>query len=205
MIAALVGEGGSDRVLLPILRWVWEQATAEEVRLSWIDTSRVSHAPGLAGKLRVALELHPCDVLFVHRDSDRQSPDQRRREIAGAAGEHPHIPVVPVRMTEAWLLFDEVAIRSAAGRPASRCELGLPPLSKIERLADPKRELKRVLEAAHGATGRRARQFRPSARVHRLADLVEDWSPLRRLAAFRRLEVDTRLVLESLGVPLYEV
>ncbi len=203
MIAALVGEGGSDRVLLPILRWVWEQTTAEEVRLSWVDTSRIRHAPGLAGKLRAALELHPCDVLFVHRDSDRESPDRRRREIASAAGEHPHVPVIPVRMTEAWLLFDEAAIRSAAGRPGRRCTLRLPPLSKIERLADPKRELKRVLETAHGATGRRARQFRSSARIHRLADLVEDWSPLRQLPAFQRLEADTRLALERLGVPLY--
>lgn len=45
MIAALVTEGTSDQVLLPILRWVWEQATPEALVLSWVDTIRVSHPP----------------------------------------------------------------------------------------------------------------------------------------------------------------
>jgi hypothetical protein len=39
-----------------------------------------------------------------------------------------HIPVVPVRMTEAWLLADEFAIRSAPGNPNGTQSLDLPDL-----------------------------------------------------------------------------
>lgn len=148
--------------------------------------------------------MHPCDVLFVHRDSDSQPPRWRYDEIAAAAREHPHVAVVPVKMTEAWLLFDERALRAAAGRPSGRDDLQLPSLSQVERIADPKEVLKQALRRANGATGRRARRFRPSAAMHRLADLIEDWSPLRRLDAFQRLEADTRAVLRSLEIELYD-
>jgi hypothetical protein len=42
------------------------------------------------------------------------------------------------------------------------------------------------------------------AALHRLADLVEDWSALRQLPSFQRLEADTRQVLGVLGLPLLE-
>ena len=33
-------------------------------------------------KLAAALDLYPCDLLFVHRDAENQPPELRRREIA---------------------------------------------------------------------------------------------------------------------------
>ncbi len=36
------------------------------------------------------------------------------------------VPIVPVTMTEAWLLFDERAIRRAADNPAGENSLQLP-------------------------------------------------------------------------------
>jgi hypothetical protein len=80
--------------------------------------------------------------------------------------------------------------------------LGLPPLARTEHLPDPKRALRDALVSAHGADGRRARQFRPDAARHRVAELIEDGSPLRQLSAFRQLEADTRAALVSLNVPI---
>jgi hypothetical protein len=55
------------------------------------------------------------DLVVVHRDSDNVGADKRRDEIAQGAqdsGVESHVlPVIPVRMTEAWLLLDESAIR----------------------------------------------------------------------------------------------
>ena len=65
----------------------------------------------------------------------------------------------------------------------------------------------RLLEAlrtASGTTGRRARRFKPGRAARRLANLVTDWSPLRQLAAFARLERDTAQALARLGVGLTE-
>ncbi len=42
------------------------------------------------------------------------------------------VPVVPVRMTEAWLVLDEAEIRRVAGRPASTNGLGVPPIGTVD-------------------------------------------------------------------------
>ena len=70
-----------------------------------------------------------------------------------------HVPVVPVRMTEAWLLVDEPAIRRVAGNPNGRCALDLPQVSKVETIADPKKLLKQVLATASELSGRRLKRF----------------------------------------------
>lgn len=66
------------------------------------------------------------DVVFIHRDAENMSPDARHREVIEgfssfglAAG---IVPVVPVRMTEAWLLLDGAEIRRIAGRPNGRAQ-----------------------------------------------------------------------------------
>jgi hypothetical protein len=111
------------------------------------------------------------------------------------------VPVVPVRMTEAWLLVDERAIRQAADNPNGSAPLGLPALRHIESLPDPKQVLRRALETACQKKGRRLAQFRRglSWRVQRVADLMQEFQRLRELSAFQQLETDTRVALERLG------
>lgn len=48
------------------------------------------------------------------------------------------VAAVPVRMIEAWLLFDESAIRLAAGNPNGTTPLGLPGMPRAESVPDPK-------------------------------------------------------------------
>ena len=200
--ATLVTDGASDVILVPILQWMMRQLTAEAFEIRWADLRGFHEAPrNLAGKLAVAVREYPCQLLFVHRDSERQDPHHRYEEIRKAADNTAcsHVCVVPVRMQEAWLLHDEAALREAADRPSGTDDLGLPPSQRWERLPDPKKVLHDALRAANGARGRRARNFRPRRAAHRLANLITDWRPLRNLAAFNRLEADTRSALEHLG------
>jgi hypothetical protein len=101
--------------------------------------------------------------------------------------------VVPVRAMEAWLLIDEDALRSAAGNPKGRHPLDMPPLGTLESLPQPKARLNGLLRAASGLPPRR--RFHPPPRIHRLADLIKDFSPLRHLPAFRELEADVLGIL----------
>lgn len=203
MNGALPGEGNSDRALLPLLLWVLREATPVDTSVEWVDTSRLPPARSLADKVAQLRKVQPCELLFVHRDSDKQRPEWRYREVTEAAGDQLHVAVVPVRTMEAWLLPHEAAIRAAAGRVSGKDALGLPNPARIEDIADPKRVLRDALVQAHGATGRRKDRFDPAAALYRLADLVEDWSVLRQLPAFRRLEADTRAALSILGVPVH--
>jgi len=128
----------------------------------------------------------------------RGEPYERRLdEIRRAASEIEKVPIVPVRMQEAWLLFDEQAIRKAAGNPGGRIVLTLPPLARLESLADPKKILHDLLLEATEHQGRRRKRFHPSRAALRLGEILEDFSPLRALPAFRDAEQRIVETLES--------
>ncbi|WP_223173784.1 hypothetical protein [Gloeobacter kilaueensis] len=121
-----VADGSSDRALMPVLEWLLRFHCQKCVfEPQWADLTMVPKRkrPGtLAEKLLLSVELFPCELLFVHRDAEREIPQKRYQEIdqavqtAGLAS-LPVVCVVPVRMQEAWLLFDEVALRRAASNP----------------------------------------------------------------------------------------
>lgn len=101
-------------------------------------------------------------------------------------------------MTEAWLLFDEGAIRSAAGNPNGSEPLHLPDLHSVERIPDPKQVLFAALRAASGLNVRRRNQIPVHRRVHRIPDYIQDYSPLAVLPAFQSLQSDIASAVDSL-------
>jgi hypothetical protein len=199
----LVSDGSSDRALIPLLHWVLSHnGVSMPIQGIWADLSRLPRRPAsLAERIRRAVELYPCDLVFVHRDAEAALPAARRTEIAAgtaAAGlQAPFIPVIPVRMTEAWFLFDEGAIRMASGNPNGARKLGLPRARDWDRMADPKAALEAVMRLACGLKGRRLRALDLAGSVHRIASLTQDYSPLRRLAAFADLEAEVARVANA--------
>jgi hypothetical protein len=99
-------------------------------------------------------------------------------------------------MQEAWLLFNETAIRRAAGNPNGRSGLDLPALAACEGLPDPKAILHNALRNASGFTGRRRQTFDPTSAALRLAELIDDFSPLCVLPAFQHLETQLTQLIE---------
>ena len=202
----LVADGPSDRCLLPIINFVLGSVTgvAEAGFVSaFAEPSLVAGgAGGLAARMLRACTLYPCDVLFVHRDAEREERVRRVEEISRAATEaelRTVVGVVPVRMTEAWLLISEAAIRRAADNPNGTVHLQLPRLSDLETVPDPKALLFDLLTRASEKSGRRLQQFRTvpnlGHRRSRLATIIEDFSPLEQLSAFRAFRDDTHAVL----------
>lgn len=207
----LLADGRSDKCLLVLLRWM-VGTIVRNVNFTdaFADLGVLSDPPKkLSDKVRKAVELYPCDVLFVHRDAEAEPAEKRieevRRAVEEAAAHSRWVPVVPVRMTEAWLLVDEAAIRQAASNPSGTAALDLPALSRLEGIRSPKTVLHRALEKASGRSGRRLDQFRRDMghHVHRVAQLIQNKESLREIAAFKRLEADTRDALRGLpGMPM---
>ncbi|WFE67159.1 DUF4276 family protein [Micromonospora sp. WMMD714] len=193
-----VAEGSSDAPLAELIESLFLERGIE-VRLSQPDFS-------LLGKVhkdvrsRVAAGLRlvgaPVDLVVVHRDADNAGHDARLREITGAIGSldvaSALIPVIPVRMTEAWLLLDETTIRLVAGNPTGRMGLTLPKRHEVEALADPKEMLRTCLLAASGETGRRREAVRKRFNQHRrqLLQLLDPSGPVARLDSWKRLRED---------------
>jgi hypothetical protein len=203
----LVGDGSSDRCLLPINDLLLSQDPIVSERgfvPQWADLRRSLPPPrDLSERIHRARREWPCELMFVHRDAESGTNVPRLTEIRAAFLDDglAQIPVVPVRMMETWLLIDERAIRLAADNPNGASTIPLPELRRLEDEAEPKELLLRCLVLASEKSGRRLDQFRRTLyrRVHRVADLIEDFSPLRRLPAFQQFEASAREALASLS------
>lgn len=201
----LVGDGNSDRVLQNHLNWLIGESTSRAFRPQWADLRNVPGGPPqrLSGKLRATCELYPTDLLFVHRDAEGESRERREAEITEALSTLPDPPpsvcVIPMRMTEAWLLFDESVLRRAAGNPNGTVRLSLPPLRRLEMLPDPKEILRSLLLEAADLPPRRRRSFEFSRARRLVGEYTDDFSPLRVLPAFAALEAEVGHVLRVRG------
>ncbi len=205
---ALVADGTSDRALLPIIDWVLRSHEALAGRMlesQLVNPGLLASDRSLRGSIGSALRHFQPNLLFVHRDaeaSDRATTQHREEEIREAmtGREDLYIPVIPIRMMEAWLLIDVAAVRRAADNPNGEVPLDLPRLRDLESCPDPKTLLHRLLEKASELTGRRLHKFQRDLpwRCGRIAELIEDFSPLQKLSAFQRFRTATQEVLARL-------
>jgi hypothetical protein len=202
----MLADGSSDE---PLGRHVAALAGRHGVRLDVVtpDFDRMNMPPGrrVRDRLQRMLELDPdFDALIVHRDAERWPRADRLNEIHAAMASldvaWPTVPVIPVRMTEAWLLLDEQAIREVAGRPTATESLDLPAAALVEALPDPKMRLQEALAAASGHSGRRLREFERDFPAHRrqLLDRLDRSGPVCRLPAWQALEVATEKAMARL-------
>jgi hypothetical protein len=190
-------------MLLPILDWLLHQHFPEHaVESEWADLGRLPRPPrSLPDKVKTALDIYsPCDILFIHRDAEKEAYATRLQEIISAIEEletPPVICVIPVRMQEAWLLFDETAIRRASGNPNGSNQLNLPNVKSIENLPDPKESLFALIRESSGKKGARLKKLNLHKCAFLVSQAIADFSPLRSLSAFCSLEEQVKRTLAA--------
>jgi hypothetical protein len=181
----LVADGGTDRALAPIIEWAIHRLDPEVEILE--PDFRKRRAP--VQEFLDALDTGAM-IVFVHRDGEGAPLATRLQEFDGVTRTDV-VPVVPIRMTEAWLLIDGAAIARAADRPSA--VVAVPNVNQLEGLANPKQALDDLLLAAAGnLTGRRRKQFAQSIVERRvnIASLIDDYSTLESLPAFQQFQAD---------------
>lgn len=201
----LVVDGSSDQVLKPVIEWLLQQHLPVGAAFD-VVVARLPPLPRPQERLRRSWEAFPGDVLVVHRDAEKESLAVRQAEIAAWVATSfqlppPYIKVVPVRMTEAWLLLDESAIREAAGNPNGTVPLPLPPVKRLDSLPDPKKVLLELLQTATENTPRRQRSFNARQAIHRLAEFQQEigFHALRALPAFAAVEHEVQTLVHRRG------
>jgi hypothetical protein len=181
----LAADGGTDRVLTSIIDWAIHRLDPEvEILEPEFRKRKASVQQFLQGLETGAM------MVFVHRDGESASLATRLQEFDDLDRDDV-VPVVPIRMTEAWLLIDATAIARAADRPSA--VVSMPSAQQLESLLSPKQTLEQLLLAAAGdPVGRRRKQYQRSIVERRVnvASLISDYSALESLPAFQRFQAD---------------
>jgi hypothetical protein len=196
----LICDGTSDICLADVVTWLMDEHFPA-VRFRVLPARELIPArESLGVRLEKTVHLYAPDLIVCHRDAEANGIDARREEIvqASAGIDVPAVPLIPVRMLEAWLLFSEAAIRSAADNRHGDGPLQLPPIGQLETTANPKQILLTALKDASGLSARRRRAFNEQRARSLITSHVDDFSPLRRLAAFREFERTFRVAVEQL-------
>lgn len=195
--STLVVDGSSDRALTPLIMRALQEIAPEGsfADIALINTVGMS----LRGRVEEAVTDYPCDLLFVHRDAENQSSDFRSHEIHEATKGFVSrvVAVIPIKMTEAWLLVDESAIRRAVGNPNGRNVIELPSIKRIEQV-DAKLVLDKALTDARAVNARRRGKFRPERFRFNVADQLPELSSLRRLSSYAAFEAELKIAIEPL-------
>ena len=203
----LTGEGTSDFNLVEHIENLlvedgFDEASGEAPDLASLP---VPVGNGVREKLSTLVELYPsAHVIFVHRDADNAGVDARKSEILSAADVLPAgmklIPIIPVKELETWLLADKDLIKSIAGNPSCKSNLGMVPTCKhLENLSDAKSALLNALCEASETQGSRLRKFKkrfPEMRA-RLVFALDQNGPVRTLASYQSFRASVRALAEE--------
>lgn len=195
----LVADGSSDQALLPIIDYTISRNFPDLSFSGSAATNLPAPRRGLETRIHAAIKMFPCELLFVHRDSEAQPSKSRFEEIALACQNIriKCVPIVPIRMTEAWLLISHSAIRRAAGNPGGRHPLNIPAIRGIENVPDPKETLFAALIEAANLGARRRASFDVNSKRRRVAECIEDYSVLRQLSSYEKFENDVKVALKA--------
>lgn len=205
--ALFICEGTSDAPLAEIVESMFREH-AVSVRITSPDFSLLERrvAKDLPSRMRAGLKLMASDVdiIICHRDADNQGHGARKGEMVSAlskiGGRSMLVPVIPVRMTEAWLLLDEPAIRTIAGSPGGTSDLALPKKGEVEGIADPKAVLKASILRAAQVTGRRRARLDERFSSHRrqLLERLDCFGPVAELPSWKRMLAEIGVVASAL-------
>lgn len=172
LFVGLVTEGDTDRRFLEsVLRKTFESIAFEcpgeiEIEVNTIKITKSKFAQDVVTASKVGVERYGIMVLCVHADADSQDDYLAFRDRIEPAQrlvmESPDdtlckiiIAVVPVYMTESWLLVDRELLKREIGTTLTDVELGIH--RDPESIADPKQIISDAIRIARGNIVRRRR------------------------------------------------
>lgn len=157
-----IAEGTSDHPLSNIVETLFF-TKGVEIRLSTPDFSLLSEKVNkdIKSKVEAGVKLIGSvpDVIVIHRDADNSGTLARIKEIDLGTRHLLNltkvVPIIPVKMTEAWLLLDEKSIRTVSGNPKGKVSINIPKVREVESIANPKSFLAECILTASELTGRK--------------------------------------------------
>lgn len=160
--------------------------------------------------LKLATLYSSLDVICVHCDADGRSSKKVMNNKINPAFQLVEnsdkgkmcknlVAVIPVQMTEAWMLADFDLLKDEIGTRMSNRELELPVrINQIESLSNPKEKIINALRIAQASKPRRRRKIKISELYTPLSQKLSI-KELRELPSFRAFEENAREALKRLN------
>jgi hypothetical protein len=162
LVIGLYTEGETDqRFLLNLIPRTLEQIIEERngtLDIFPLFPIKVPKTGNRANEIKMAAQsAEGYTILIVHSDADdetrafkeRINPGFERVKNADEPLCKTLVAIIPVQMTEAWLLADKETLKEELSTDKTFSELGLTfPLKKIEKIADPKSKIHDIMRIA---------------------------------------------------------
>ncbi|OAD20074.1 hypothetical protein THIOM_004244 [Candidatus Thiomargarita nelsonii] len=110
--------------------------------------------------LQAATKAAGYNILIIHADADDKTDKKAFKERINPGFQSVQqdeneefcknlVAIVPVQMTEAWMVADKEALKEELGTQKNNQELGLTfPLKQVEKIADPKSKIQEIIRIA---------------------------------------------------------
>ena len=182
MTLALYAEGSTDGDFLPKIiertaKNILAQHSSQSIQVR-LPYSKWNKPVDIVKRdqciLYIARETSIYDALIIHSDGDHRGYEQTLSELfepgkklvleAKDKAEEicsDLVPLIPVRMTEAWMLADPDALCTVLGKKAEARVLGIPTKAKlVEKELKPKKTLEQIIQAAYPQQSRDWKYFK---------------------------------------------
>lgn len=173
IFVGLVTEGTTDeRFLESIVRKTFEDIAFEcqgdfEIELTIVKVLKYRFVNDVMTAAKIGVQNYGIMVLCVHADADNDSDERAFNDrinpaIRAVLNSHDHdlckliVALVPVQMTESWMLADISLLKAEIGTNLSDFDLGLH--RNPESIADPKHAITEAIRLCRANMRRRRRQ-----------------------------------------------
>lgn len=190
LVSALYTEGPTDEKFLPIIiQRTIQQILIKRGRMT-VDilepillrrlVDHKSYGTQAERILRAARLAAGYHTLIIHADADHASSQkalteriqpglelvqQSQDRVCGQV-----LPLIPIRMTEAWMLADPATLQDVIGTNVLPQTLGLPERAEqVQSIPNPKQTLNQAIQNALAHQSRRRRRLQPGALYEPLA------------------------------------
>ncbi len=215
LVLGLYAEGRTDERFLPIIiRRTAEQILLQhkQIDIDVLDPIIVKKTVGVQGReneiLQAAYDAEGYDALVIHSDSDsrtreqtlhqRFEPGKRLVQSCTARVCQHVIPIITVRMVEAWLLADYDTLRKTLGTNLDAKDLNLPEKAKqVESFRDPKQAIDLVIRKIYPNQAHQWARIRGELYA-KLAPRIH-LGQLEKLDAYKQFKEDLTNILLILG------
>ena len=204
-IACLTEGKTDDRFLLGIIARTFESILLKAPGEIMVMEPQFFGKSSTKGVEDIVDQMDGYDIICIHADTDNLSPQQAIQQriqpvintIRNKGNTSCIVPIMPIRMTEAWMLADKDAFIEELDTEKSYADLNIS--SNIENIADPKQIIIEAIRIVDADLPKKERGQVDISDLYTVLALSSQLSELERLSSYQTFVEDVVTCLKHLN------